>query len=161
ALYGSLKWRYIGPEGNRVTSVTGVPGDPNVYYAGAASGGIFKSTDGGIHWNPIFDDQPVSSVGTMAVRAGDPHIGWAGSGEPYIRSNISIGWGVYKSTDAGKTWTRMGLENTGRIGRIAIHPKNPDIVFVAAIGTGYGPQPDRGVFRTLDGGKTWEKVLFV
>src|SRR5919204_5281897 len=117
-VYSRLKYRYIGPEGNRVTSVAGVPGDPNAYYAGAASGGLWKSTDGGMHWSPVFDAQPVSSVGAIAVAPSDPNVVYAGTGEPFIRSHISIGWGVYKSTDAGKTWTRMGLENTGRISRI-------------------------------------------
>ncbi len=158
---GQLKYRYIGPEGNRISTVAGVVGDPNVYYAGAASGGMFKTTDGGIHWQSIFDDQPVSSVGAVAVAPSDPNVVWAGTGEPYIRSNISVGWGVYKSTDAGKTWNKMGLDNTGRIGRIAIDPRNPDVVFVAALGHAYGPQPERGVYRTTDGGKTWERVLFV
>jgi len=161
AWFAGLSYRYIGPEGNRVSSVAGVVRDPTVYYAGAASGGIFKTTDGGLHWAPVFDSQPVSSIGAMAVAPSDPNVVWAGTGEPYIRSNISVGWGVFKSTDAGKTWHRAGLEHTGRIGRIAIDPRNPDVVFVAALGTAYGPQPDRGVFRTSDGGKTWEKVLFV
>src|ERR1051326_7991009 len=132
--YAQLRYRYIGPEGNRVASVTGVAGDPMTYYAGAASGGIFKSTDGGIHWTPIFDDQPVSSVGSMAVAPSDPNIVWAGTGEPWIRSHISVGWGMFKSTDAGKHWSRAGLENTGRIARIVVHPTNPDIVYVASEG---------------------------
>ncbi len=156
-----LKYRYIGPEGNRISTVAGVVGDPNVYYAGAASGGMFKTTDGGVHWQPIFDDQTVSSVGAVAVAPSDPNVVWAGTGEPYIRSNISVGWGVFKSTDAGKTWNKMGLDNTGRIGRIAIDPRSPDVVFVAALGHAYGPQQERGVYRTTDGGKTWERVLFV
>ena len=161
ALWSQLKYRYVGPEGNRVSVVAGVPGDPKVYYAGAASGGIFKSGDGGVHWQPVLDDQPVASVGALAVAPSDPNVVWAGTGEPFIRSHISVGWGVYKSTDAGKSWSRMGLENTGRIGRIAIDPRNPDIVLVAALGHAYGPQPERGVFRTTDGGKTWERTLFV
>ncbi len=159
--FNQLKFRYVGPEGNRVSSVAGVPGDPKVYYAGAASGGIFKSSDGGIHWQPIFDDQPVASVGALAVAPSDPNVVWAGTGEPFIRSHISLGWGVYKSTDAGKSWTRMGLDNTGRIGRIVIDPRNPDVVVVAALGHAYGPQPERGIYRTTDGGKTWERTLFV
>jgi photosystem II stability/assembly factor-like uncharacterized protein len=159
--YSRLQWRYIGPVGNRVSSVAGVVGDPQVYYAGAASGGIWKTTDGGIHWEPIFDDQDVSSIGALAVAASNPSIVWAGTGEPWIRSHISIGNGVYKSTDAGDTWTRMGLEATGRIGRIVIHPTNPDVVFIAAQGHSYGPQEERGVYRTKDGGRTWERVLFV
>lgn len=159
--YRQLKYRYIGPEGNRVSSVAGVPGDRTVYYAGAASGGIFKSTDGGIHWSPIFDDQPVSSIGALAVAPSNPNQVWAGTGEPFIRSNISVGWGVFQSTDAGKTWSKMGLDDTGRIARIVIDPQRADLVYVCAEGHGYGPQPDRGVFRTADGGKTWAKVLSV
>jgi photosystem II stability/assembly factor-like uncharacterized protein len=156
-----LRFRYIGPVGNRVASVAGVPGDANVYYAGAASGGIWKTTDAGIHWSPIFDDQSVSSVGAMAVAPSNPNIVWAGTGEPWIRSHISIGNGMYKSTDAGRTWTHMGLDSTGRIGRVVIDPNNPDIVFVAAQGHSYGPQQERGVYRTTDGGRTWQRVLFV
>src|SRR6202162_2889824 len=159
-VYGQLKYRYIGPEGNRATAVAGVPGRPNIWYVGAASGGIFKSTDGGIHWNPIFDSEPVASIGSLAVAASDPNIVWAGTGESFIRSHISVGQGIYKSTDAGKTWKLMGLEKTGRIGHLAIDPKNPDIVLACALGHAYGPQPERGVFRTTDGGKTWDRVLF-
>ena len=159
--YSRLKWRYLGPEGNRVSSVASVAGDPNVYYAGAASGGIFKTTDGGVHWTPIFDDQPVSSVGSLAVAPSDANVVWAGTGEPFIRSHISVGWGVFRSTDAGKSWARAGLENTGRISRIVVHPANPDVVFVAALGHAYGPQQERGIYRTMDAGKTWERVLFV
>src|SRR5258708_38108757 len=159
--YGQLKYRYIGPEGNRATSVAGVPGKPNIWYVGAASGGIFKSTDGGIHWNPIFDSEPVASIGSLAVADSDPNIVWAGTGESFIRSHISVGQGIYKSTDAGKTWSLMGLEKTGRIGRVEIDPSNPNIVLACALGHAYGPQPERGVYRTTDGGKTWDKVLFV
>jgi photosystem II stability/assembly factor-like uncharacterized protein len=157
---GALRYRYIGPVGNRLTSVVGIPGQSNIYYVGAASGGIFKSTDGGVHWEPVFDGQPVSSIGSLAIAPSDPNIVWAGTGEAWIRSHISVGQGIYKSTDAGKTWTLMGLEKTGRIGRIVIDPRNPDIVFAAALGHAYGPQQERGVFRTTDGGKTWERVLF-
>ena len=156
-----LRYRYIGPEGNRVSAVAGIPGNPRVYYAGAASGGLFQSTDGGIHWQPLFDDQPVSSIGAIAVAPSDPNVVWVGTGEPFIRSQISIGWGVFKSTDAGKTWSRAGLENTGRIGRIVIDPRSPEVVLVAAQGHSYGPQPERGVFRSADGGKSWERTLFV
>lgn len=159
--FEALRYRHIGPVGNRVTSIVGVPGQPNIYYAGAASGGIWKTTDGGVTWQPIFDDQPVSSIGSLAVAPSDPNIVWAGTGEDCIRSHISIGNGIYKSLDAGKTWTHMGLEKTGRIGRIVIDPQNPDIVLACALGHAYGPQPERGVFRTTDGGKTWERTLFV
>lgn len=161
ATLAQLRWRYVGPIGNRVSSVAGIPGDPNVYYAGAASGGIWKTIDGGIHWAPIFDSQDVSSIGALAVAPSNVSVVWAGTGEPFIRSHISIGNGVYKSTDAGRTWTRMGLVESGRIGRIAIDPANPDIVFVAAQGHSYGPQQERGIYRTTDGGKSWSKVLFV
>lgn len=160
-IMGALRYRYIGPVGNRLTSVAGVPGQPNIYYVGAASGGIWKTIDGGTHWDPIFDEQVVSSIGALALAPSDPNVVWAGTGEAWIRSHISVGQGIYKSTDAGKTWNLMGLEKTGRIARILIDPRNPDNVLVAAVGHAYGPQPDRGVFRTTDGGKTWEKVLFV
>jgi photosystem II stability/assembly factor-like uncharacterized protein len=156
----ALRYRYIGPVGNRVTSVAGVVGQPNVYYAGAASGGIFKTIDAGIHWDAIFDGQPVSSIGSLEVAPSDPNIVWAGTGEAWIRSHISVGQGIYKSTDAGKTWKLMGLEKTGRIGHLAIDPKNPDNVLACTLGHAYGPQQERGVFRTTNGGVTWDRVLF-
>ena len=161
AAAAALRWRYIGPVGNRVASVAGVPGDINTYYAGAASGGIWKSTDAGVHWEPIFDTQQVHAVGALAVAPSAPNIVWAGTGEPWIRSHISVGDGMYKSTDAGRTWANMGLPQSGRIGRIVIHPTNPDIVFVAAQGFSYGPQQERGLYRTTDGGRSWQRVLFV
>ena len=157
----SLVYRHIGPVGNRVSAVVGVPGDPNIYYIGAASGGIFKTIDGGVHWRPVFDDQPAASIGALALDPINPNVIWAGTGETFIRSNVSIGNGIYKSMDAGKTWTHMGLEATGRIGRIVVHPTDPDVVLAAAMGHLYGPQEERGVFRTIDGGDTWERVLFV
>src|SRR5947199_2736422 len=157
----AMRWRYIGPVGNRTTSVVGIPGQPYVYYVGAASGGIFKTTDGGMHWEPIFDAQPVSSIGSLAVAGSDANVVWAGTGESFIRSHISVGSGIYRSLDAGKTWTAMGLEKTGRIGNVIIDPHHPEIVLACALGHAYGPQPERGVFRTTDGGKSWERVLFV
>ncbi|MFH1574154.1 MAG: sialidase, partial [Acidobacteriota bacterium] len=160
-IFKQLKYRHIGPVGNRVIAVAGVPGDINSYYIGAASGGIFKTTDGGAHWEPVFDDQPVSSVGSLAIAQSDPNVIWAGTGETFIRSNVSAGNGIYKSTDGGKTWTHKGLEKTGRIGRVVVHPANPDVVLAAAMGHCYGPQQERGVFRTTDGGESWERVLFV
>ena len=161
AAYTALRWRHIGPEGNRFSAAAGIPGNPHTYYVGAASGGIYKTTDGGVHWDAIFDDQPVQSIGSLGVAASDPNIVWAGTGEGKIRSHVSVGQGVYKSTDAGATWTLMGLEQTGRIPRLVIHPANPDLVYICAMGHAYGPQPERGVFRTTDGGATWEHVLFV
>jgi photosystem II stability/assembly factor-like uncharacterized protein len=161
-VYRNLRWRYIGPEGNRFSAVAGIPGDPLTYYAGSASGGIAKTTDGGVHWDDdIFDAQEVQSIGSLAVAPSDPNIVWAGTGEAWIRSHISVGEGIFKSTDAGKTWSRMGLEKTGRIGRVVIDPANPDIVLACALGHAYGPQPERGIFRTADGGKTWTRTLFV
>jgi len=160
-LYKVLRYRHIGPPGNRTAAVCGEPGNPLVYYVGASSGGIWKSTDGGTTWFPIFDKQPAQSIGALAVAPSDPNIIWAGTGEAFVRSNISIGNGVYKSTDGGKTWQHMGLDKTGRIGRVVIDPRDPNIVFVAAMGHCYGPQKERGVFRTKDGGKTWKQVLFV
>jgi photosystem II stability/assembly factor-like uncharacterized protein len=157
---GALQYRYIGPSGNRTAAVAGVPGDPLTYYVGSSSGGIFKSGDGGTAWEPIFDAQPAQSIGALAVAASDPNVVWAGTGEAFIRSNVSIGNGVYRWTDAGRTWTHMGLESAGRIGRVAIDPRDPDVVLVAAMGHNYGPQKERGVFRTEDGGKTWERILF-
>src|SRR2546425_1418685 len=157
----ALKFRYIGPVGNRVIAITGVPGHPYTYYAGAASGGVWKTTDAGAHWESMFDDQDVQSIGALAVAPSDPSTVWAGTGEAFIRSNISIGNGIYKSLDAGKTWSRMGLDRTGRIARILVDPKNPDTVFACALGHAYGPQQDRGVYKTSDGGRNWTRVLFV
>ncbi len=154
-------WRFVGPDGNRVIAVAGVPGEYKTYYAGAASGGLFKSTNGGTRWVPVTDSLRVSSVSAVAVAPSDPNVVWFGTGETFLRSNVSIGDGIYRSTDAGQHWSRMGLENTGRIGRVVIHPTNPDVVYAAAQGHGYGPQQDRGLWRTTDGGKTWKKVLYV
>ncbi len=159
--FAALRWRHIGPVGNRVTSVHGVHGEPHTWYFGAASGGVFRSYDGGVHWTPVFDDQPVLSIGALAVSAADPNVVWAGTGEAHIRSNVSLGNGVWRSTDRGDSWTHVGLEGTGRISRIVTHPDDPDTAWVAALGHLYGPQEERGIFRTTDGGATWERTLFV
>jgi len=160
SFFGDQDFRHVGPVGNRVSAVLGEPGNANVYYIGAASGGVFKSEDGGHSWRPIFDDQPAQSIGALAIAPSDPNVVWAGTGEAFIRSNVSIGNGVYRSTDAGESWTHMGLEASGRVGRIVIHPTDPDVVFVAAAGHMYGPQEEeRGLYRTEDGGETWERVL--
>lgn len=160
-LWDALDFRHVGPIGNRVSAVAGVPGERGTYFAGAASGGIWKTTDGGLNWQPVFDDQPVQSIGALAVAASDPNVVWAGTGEPFIRSNVVVGNGVYRSLDGGDSWEHMGLPESGRIGRILIHPDDPDTVWVAALGHLYGPQQQRGVFRTRDGGRSWTRVLFV
>jgi photosystem II stability/assembly factor-like uncharacterized protein len=158
-----LRFRFMGPAvGNRISAATGVPGELSTYYAGAASGGIFKSSDGGNTWRPIFDDQPVAAIGALALSSSNHNIIWAGTGEAWaIRDVDMMGDGIYKSADAGQTWAHLGLDETGRIGRIIIHPTNPDIVFAAALGRLTGPQQERGVYRTVDGGKTWQRVLFI
>lgn len=156
-----LKYRHIGPVGNRVSTVTGVSGNPLVYFAGAASGGIWKTIDGGTTWKPVFDDKPVNSIGSITVADSDPQIVCAGTGEPHIRSNVSVGDGVWKSMDGGTSWQHMGLDHSGRISRMIVNPTNPDIVFAAVQGHSYAPQKEKGIFRTLDGGKTWTQVLFV
>ena len=161
--FKQLRYRFVGPAGNRVSAVAGVPGDPNIIYAGAPDGGVFKTIDAGLRWTPVFDDQIALTIGALAVAPSNPNIVWAGTGEPWIRNNARwqpIGDGVYVSTDAGKTWTHAGLEKTGRIARIVVDPVDPNVVFVAAIGHALGPQEERGLFRTKDGGKTWTRVLF-
>ncbi len=160
-LFDELEFRHIGPVGNRVPAVVGVSGDPSTYYAGAASGGIWKSVDHGVRWQPIFDQHDVSSIGSLAVAPSDANVIWAGTGETFIRSNVSIGNGIYRSTDAGETWRHMGLRESGRIGRIVVHPRNDNVVYAAALGHSYGPQPERGLYRTRDGGENWEQILFV
>lgn len=160
--YSGLHWRMIGPfRGGRVNAVTGVPGHPTTFYFGSVGGGVWKSNNSGRTWMPIFDSQPIASIGAIAVAPSNPNVVYVGTGEADMRSQISYGNGMYKSTDAGKTWTHIGLEGTRQISRVLVDPKNPNIVYVAALGHVYGPNPDRGVFRTRDGGKTWQKVLFV
>ncbi|HTS27372.1 MAG TPA: YCF48-related protein [Bryobacteraceae bacterium] len=158
-----LQFRFMGPAvGNRISAAVGIPGDPTTYYAGAASGGVWKSTDSGRTWAPVFDAQSAQAIGALALSVTDPRQVWAGTGEAWaIRDSDMMGDGVYKSTDAGHTWTNMGLRETGRIGRIIVHPTNPDIVYVCAAGRLSGPQQERGVFKTADGGKTWQRSLFV
>lgn len=158
-----LRFRYMGPApAGRIASAVGIPGDPTTYYLGLASGGIWKSTDSGATFVPIFDDQPVAAIGALAIASSQPNVVWAGTGEAWvIRPSDVMGDGVYKSPDAGKTWQHMGLGDTGRIGRIVVHPTNPAIVFVCAVGRATGPQQERGVFRTVNGGTTWQRVLFV
>jgi photosystem II stability/assembly factor-like uncharacterized protein len=159
----ALKFRFLGPAaGNRIAAIVGVPGDPAVYYAGASSGGVWKTTDAGLNWTPVFDAQAVAAIGALALAPSDPAVVWAGTGEAWAIRDIDVGGdGVYKSADAGKTWTHVGLVETGRVARILVHPRNPDTVFVCAVGRMTGPQQERGVFRTRDGGRSWDRVLFV
>lgn len=161
-LYNSLQYRPIGPfRGGRASAVTGVSGKPNLYYMAATGGGVWRTKDGGRHWENISDGYFGGSVGAIAVSEYDPNVIYAGGGETTLRGNVSSGYGIWKSTDAGKTWQQSGLTESRHTGRIRIHPRNPDIVYVASIGNIYKDHPQRGVFRTKDGGKTWEKVLFV
>jgi len=158
--FSALKYRLVGPPaGGRVARATGVPGDPLTYYAATASGGVWKSTDGGVLWKPVFDDQPVASIGSIAVAPSDPSVVYVGTGEANIRGNVAQGQGIYKSGDAGKTWTRVWAQD-GQIGTMVVHPRNPDVAFAAVLGKAFGPNAERGVYRTKDGGKTWQKVLY-
>ncbi len=160
-LYSGLRWRMIGPfRGGRVNAVTGVPGQPSTFYFGSVGGGVWKSTNSGRTWIPVFDSQPIASIGAIGVAPSNTNIVYVGSGEADMRSQISYGNGMYKSIDAGKTWLHIGLDNTRQIGRVIVDPKNPNLVFVAALGHVYGANPDRGVYRSRDGGASWEKVLF-
>jgi photosystem II stability/assembly factor-like uncharacterized protein len=157
--FKALKYRNIGPAaGGRVARVTGVPGNPLLYYAATASGGVWMSSDGGTTWKSVFDDQPISSIGSIAVAPSDPNVIYVGSGEANIRGNVGAGNGIYKSIDGGKTWTHVWTQE-GQIGTMVVHPKNADIAYAAVLGHAFGPNPERGVYRTRDGGKTWQQVL--
>ena len=161
ALYSEMRWRMIGPfRGGKVNAVAGVPGNPGVYYFGANGGGVWKTTDGGTVWKPIFDEEPVASIGALTLAPSNPNIIYVGSGENNLYADITYGNGVYKSNDAGATWQHLGLEDTRHIARILIDPRNPDIVLVAAMGHSFGPNEERGVFRSADGGRSWKKVLY-
>ncbi|HTU82667.1 MAG TPA: hypothetical protein VMF61_11090 [Candidatus Acidoferrales bacterium] len=161
AYFGNLQWRMIGPfRGGRALAVTGVPGEPDRFYFGAVDGGVWESSNAGRTWNPIFDGEPVGSIGAIAVAPSDPRTIYVGTGEADMRSDIAYGDGVYKSADGGKTWRHVGLDDTRQIGKILVDPQNPDVVYVAALGHAYGPNAERGVFKSTDGGGTWTKVLF-
>lgn len=161
--FEGLRYRLVGPyQGGRVTPVTGVPSQPRTFYMGVASGGVFRTTDGGESWVPITDGKvPVGSVGDIAVASSDPNIIYIGTGSDGVRSNVSTGRGVYRTSDGGQTWQFAGLYNAGQIGAVRIHPTNPDIVWVAANGDIFKPNSERGIFKTIDDGKTWKKTLFV
>jgi photosystem II stability/assembly factor-like uncharacterized protein len=160
-LFNGMKWRQVGPfRGGRVLAVTGVPGEPNVFYFGGASGGVWKSVDTGESWQPIFDKQNIASIGSIAVAESDHNVIYVGTGEACIRGNITYGNGVYKSVDGGKSWKSLGLKDTRHIGAVIVDPRNPNIVFVAALGHAYGPNEERGLYRSTDGGATWQRVLY-
>ncbi len=158
-----LQFQLLGPSfGGRIAAIAGVAGDNRTWYLGAASGGVWKSTDDGNTFSPIFDKQSAMAIGALAVSQSDPNIVWAGTGEAWAIRDADVGGdGIYKSTDAGATWTNVGLADVGRIGRILVHPTNPNVVYVCALGRGTGPQQERGVYRTTDGGRTWQRSLFV
>ncbi|HEY6945165.1 MAG TPA: hypothetical protein VI431_08490, partial [Candidatus Acidoferrum sp.] len=156
-----MKWRQIGPfRGGRALAVAGVAGDPDTYYFGAVAGGVWKTQNGGLTWTPMTDKTGIMSIGAIAVAPSDPNVIYVGTGESCIRGNISYGDGMYKSVDGGKTWSHIGLEDSQHIAKIVVHPQNPDIMYVAALGHAYGPNEMRGVFRSNDGGKSWQKILF-
>src|SRR5437867_3347889 len=159
--FNSMQWRCIGPHrGGRTVGAVGVAQQPNVFYIGVNNGGVWKTTDYGRTWLPIFDDQPTGSIGDVAVAPSNPNVIYVGSGEGLQRPDLSVGDGVYKSTDAGKTWVHSGLREGQQIGGLAIDPRNENRVFAAILGHPYGPNPERGVYRTNDGGKTWQRVLY-
>src|ERR1043165_8549634 len=160
AHFQELRWRLIGPfRAGRVLAVTGVPGEPEHFYHGSVHGGVWETLGAGRTWQPIFDDQPIGSIGAIAVAPSNPRVIYVGSGEADMRSDIAQGNGMDKSTDGGKTWSHIGLLDSQQIGRIVVHPTNPDIVYVAALGHPYGPNAERGVFRSKDGGTSWERIL--
>lgn len=163
ALYEGLKARAIGPAGmsGRITDIVGLASDPNRMLVGAATGGVWMTENGGLTWTPVFDDQPVASIGAVAINQSNPDILWVGTGEGNVRNSTSIGDGVYKSVDGGRSWTNMGLKGVERINRITLDPANPDIVYVAALGALWGENADRGIYKTTDGGSTWSKILYV
>ncbi|HLG06643.1 MAG TPA: glycosyl hydrolase, partial [Gemmatimonadales bacterium] len=157
-----LTWRAIGPanQAGRIPVVVGIPGNRSTYYVGSAAGGLFKTTNGGVTFEALFDDQDNASIGDLAIAPSNPNILYLGTGEGNPRNSASVGDGVYKSVDAGRTWKKIGLENTEKIPRIRIDPGNPDVVFVCALGRTWGPNPERGLFKTTDGGRTWRRVLY-
>ncbi len=161
--FANVKIRNLGPAvgGGRVSCVAGIPGDRNVYYVGAAGGGVWKTTDGGLSWKAIFEKEATASIGAIALAPSDPSVVWVGTGEANIRNDALPGRGLYVSGDGGQSWKRAGLEHAGQISNIVVDPTNPDVVWVSVFGHEWGPNPDRGVFRTTDGGATWKKVLFV
>src|SRR5437660_10992551 len=159
-LFEGLQWRQIGPfRGGRALTIEGVPGEPDTYYFGAVAGGVWKTIDGGANWTPLFDKQPISSIGAIAIAPSDHNVIYAGTGEAAIRGNTTYGTGIFKSIDGGKTWQNVGLKDSRQIGALIVDPRDENVVLVAALGHAFGPNAERGIFRTADGGKTWTKVL--
>ena len=160
--FSNLQYRMIGPfRASRTVGGVGVPAQPNVFYMGVNNGGVWKTDDYGRTWNPIFDSAPTGSVGDIAVSESNPNILYVGSGEGLHRPDLGVGDGIFKSVDGGKTWEHMGLKDVQQVGRLIVHPTDPNIVFVAGLGHPYGANEERGVFRTKNGGQTWEKVLYI
>src|SRR5436305_7559023 len=160
-MFAGMKARSIGPAAmsGRVAAIAGVESNPQVLYVGAAAGGVWKSVNGGLTWKPIFDDQPVASIGAIAVNQANPDVVWVGTGEANMRNSVSVGNGVYRSLDGGRTWKHLGLEKTEHIHRVVLHPTDPNVAWVAALGQVWGENPERGVYKTTDGGKSWRRVL--
>src|SRR3954470_2797480 len=158
-----FKWRTVGPANfmGRLSDVVGIPSPSKTMFVAAAGGGIWKTTNNGVTWRPVFDDKSVVAMGMLAIAPSDTNIVWAGTGEPNIRNTIEPGAGVFKSTDGGLTWKLMGLEKTQHVGRIAVHPTNPNVVYVAALGAAWKSNPERGLYKTTDGGQTWQMSKFV
>ncbi|HJX97919.1 MAG TPA: hypothetical protein VJ281_03515, partial [Chthoniobacterales bacterium] len=160
-LFGEMKWRQVGPfRGGRALAIEGVPGEPDTWYFGGVAGGVWKTTDAGQNWTPLFDKEDISSIGALAVAPSDHNVIYVGTGEAAIRGNTTYGLGVYKSIDAGKSWKNVGLKDTHNIGAVIVDPRNENVAIVAALGHAFGPNKERGIFRTADGGKTWTNVLF-
>jgi hypothetical protein len=156
-----MRWRMIGPHrASRSKAIDGIPDQPHTFYMGVVNGGVWKTTDAGRTWLPIFDDQPTGSIGSIAVAPSNPNVVYVGTGEGQQRPDLATGDGMYKSTDAGRTWTHLGLRDTHQIAHVIVDPRNTDRLFVAALGHPYGPNEERGIFRSLDGGRTFQKVLY-
>src|SRR5436853_5074626 len=159
-LFSGMQWRQIGPfRGGRALAIEGVPGEPDTWYFGSVAGGVWKTMDGGQNWSPLFDKEDISSIGAIAVAPSDHNVIYVGTGEAAIRGNTTYGTGVYKSIDAGKTWKNVGLKDSHNIGAVIVDPRNENVALVAALGHAFGPNKERGIFRTADGGKPWTNGL--
>src|ERR1700741_3820185 len=159
--FADLSWRMVGPmRGGRTRAVAGVPSQPSVFYIGAVNGGVWRTADGGRTWPPLFDAQPTQSIGAIAVAPSDPNLVYVASGEGLLRPDLSIGNGIYRSRDGGRTWSHLGLTDGQQIPDLAVDPRNPARLFAAVLGHPYGPSPERGIYRSLDAGATWQRVLF-